>query len=86
MTTATLSSKGQLVIPSEFRRKHHLKAGDSLIIEDSEDGIIIRKTEEIEKKHPISSLFGSIGYSGKPKSIDDMENGIAQGIAESWKQ
>ncbi len=34
MTTITISSKGWIVIPSELRRKYHLKAGTRVAIVD----------------------------------------------------
>ena len=40
MITATLSSKGQLVIPGELRRALHLKAGDRLLL-SLQDGRLI---------------------------------------------
>ncbi len=46
----TLSSKGQLVIPKEFRRKLKLKAGDFLGLALIDDMIAIKKVEMPEEK------------------------------------
>ncbi len=40
-----LSSKGQVVIPSEIREKMNLEEGNLLIISDSDDSICMKKIE-----------------------------------------
>ena len=40
-----LSSKGQVVIPSEIREKMRLEEGNLLIISDSDDSICMKKIE-----------------------------------------
>jgi AbrB family looped-hinge helix DNA binding protein len=42
MEVVTLSSKGQIVIPSKVRKKFSLKEGDSLVIVEENDGICLR--------------------------------------------
>jgi len=43
MPTATLSSKSQLVLPAEVRRKLGIRPGDRLIVELEGDHAVIRK-------------------------------------------
>lgn len=43
MSTATLSSKSQIVLPAEVRRQLGLRPGDRLLIEVEDDHIVIRK-------------------------------------------
>jgi antitoxin PrlF len=40
-----ISSKGQVVIPSEIRERMNLEEGNLLIISDSEDSICMKKIE-----------------------------------------
>ncbi len=40
-----ISSKGQIVIPSELREKMNLEEGNLLIISDSDDSICMKKIE-----------------------------------------
>ena len=40
-----ISSKGQVVIPSEIREKMNLEEGNLLIISDSDDSICMKKIE-----------------------------------------
>jgi AbrB family looped-hinge helix DNA binding protein len=43
MPTATLSSKSQLVLPAEIRRKLDIRPGDRLVLELEGDHVVIRK-------------------------------------------
>ena len=43
MSTATLSSKSQLVLPVEIRRKLGIHPGDRLVVELEGDHAVIRK-------------------------------------------
>ena len=40
-----ISSKGQIVIPSEIREKMNLEEGNLLIVSDSDDSILLKKLE-----------------------------------------
>jgi AbrB family looped-hinge helix DNA binding protein len=40
--SSTISSKGQITLPKPLRDRHHLKEGETVLILDSEDGIVIR--------------------------------------------
>jgi AbrB family looped-hinge helix DNA binding protein len=56
----TLSSKGQLVLPVEARRKLRLSKGERLNVEIRDGGIFLRAAREMRryqlKKHPVSGL------------------------------
>lgn len=79
MTTTTLSTKGQVVIPGGVRKRHHWHPGQSLTIEDTDDGVILRAHPE---RTAIRQLVGVAGYKGPAKSLTDMEAAIARGAAE----
>lgn len=42
MTTAVVTSKGQIVIPSKIRRRLNIKRGTKLYIEEREDELILK--------------------------------------------
>ncbi|MBM3310691.1 MAG: AbrB/MazE/SpoVT family DNA-binding domain-containing protein [Candidatus Aminicenantes bacterium] len=42
MTTAVVTSKGQVVIPSRIRRKFNIKKGTKLYVEDKEGEIVLK--------------------------------------------
>lgn len=45
MSTARLSSKSQIVVPAEVRRKLGLKPGDQISVEVEGDHAVLRKAE-----------------------------------------
>ncbi len=42
MLTASVTSKGQLVIPAELRRRHSIGRGTRLVLEERGDEIVMR--------------------------------------------
>ncbi len=42
MTTTVVTTKGQIVIPSKIRRKHNIKKGTKLYIEERGDELILK--------------------------------------------
>ena len=50
MATATLSSKSQLVLPAEIRRKLGIHPGDRLVVELEGDHAVIRKVPHSDVK------------------------------------
>ena len=79
MTTATLTSKGQVTIPKQVRESLHLHSGDR--IEFS-----IRGNSEALLKpitRTVSDVFGCLHQSNqKAVSIDKMNEAIAQRVRE----
>lgn len=74
MTTAVLTSKGQITIPLPVRSKLGVEAGDRIEFVELGNGQfgIIAATEEV------SSLKGMIAKPKAPVSIDDMNRAIAR--------
>ncbi len=48
--TATVSEKGQLVIPKSIREKMKLKRGDKLIVAFDENRLLLEKSARVKKK------------------------------------
>ncbi len=42
MTTTTVTTKGQIVIPSKIRKRLHIKKGTRLFIEEKDDTLVLR--------------------------------------------
>ena len=40
--SVTVSSKGQVTLPKDLRDRHHLKEGDTALILDVPEGVLIR--------------------------------------------
>jgi len=75
MPTATLTSKGQTVIPKAIREQLGLKPGDTIdfIIQENGDILIRPAAQDVQK------LKGMLYRPGrKPVSIEDMNIAIKQ--------
>jgi len=77
MATAALTSKGQITIPIEVRKKLGLKTGDRVRFVEGESGEYILKP----KKRSIMDLKGVAKYKGKPLTIEEMNQVIEKGWA-----
>ena len=78
MSTATLTSKGQVTIPSKVRVSMGLDAGDRIEFIEMDDGTftIMAATRSVKE------LKGMIRKPAKPVSIEDMNAAIeAQGAS-----
>ncbi|MGR4862436.1 AbrB/MazE/SpoVT family DNA-binding domain-containing protein [Caulobacter sp. LARHSG274] len=74
--TTTLSTKGQLILPQGIRRDRNWGPGTRLVVEDTPDGVLLRAAAVFEPTKP-QDVFGSLPYAGPPKTLEDMEAGVA---------
>jgi AbrB family looped-hinge helix DNA binding protein len=77
-----LSSKGQIVIPKAIRAAHQWEVGQKLELIDTGDGILLRPQTPFPQTS-IESVAGILKYTGKPKSLEDMEAAIKKGAKDS---
>ncbi len=77
MATAVVTSKGQITIPAEVRKKLGLKPGDRVRFIEGENGEYILRP----KTGSIMDLKGFLKWTGKPVTIEEMNETIAQGWA-----
>jgi AbrB family looped-hinge helix DNA binding protein len=42
----TVSPKGQITIPAAMREKYDIKAGDKILWEDSDNGLVLKKPKD----------------------------------------
>jgi AbrB family looped-hinge helix DNA binding protein len=61
-----VTSKGQLVIPAELRRKHGIRSGTRVCFEDTERGIMVRPISD----EGIDRLFGIAKGLGLPPNVE----------------
>ncbi len=73
MTTATLTTKGQITIPAEVRRALDVDAGDRVEFVQIANG----RFELIAASRPITALKGMFGKPARRVSIDEMNAAIA---------
>lgn len=84
MNITKLSSKGQVIIPKPFRAAHHWEAGQELVVFDTGDGILLKPKKPFTETD-INDVASCLHYSGKPKTLEDMEKAIGQGIRDQYK-
>lgn len=81
METTKLSSKGQVVIPGPLRKSHHWEAGQELIVIDVGDGVLLKSAAAFEETQ-INNVASCLKFTGKARSLEDMELAILKGIKE----
>ena len=78
MSTATLTSKGQVTIPAKVRVSMGLDTGDRIEFIEMDDGTFTI----MAATHSVKELKGMIHKPAKPVSIEDMNAAIeAQGAS-----
>jgi antitoxin PrlF len=77
MTTATITSKGQVTIPLQVRNAMGVGAGDRIDFVRMADG----SYAVVPASHSVRSLKGIIRQPKKPVSLDDMRIAIEAGAA-----
>jgi AbrB family looped-hinge helix DNA binding protein len=85
METATLSSKGQIVIPKPIRDAHRWKPGTRLVVEDSAEGILIRPAHSFQETELAQGL-GCTGYKGPAIAVEKMNSEIDQALRKEWSK
>ena len=73
MTTATVTSKGQITIPANVRRALQVEPGARVEFVEVEPG----RFEVVAATHSVKELNGMFGKPTKSVSIEDMNKAIA---------
>ena len=68
-----LSQKGQVVIPTEVRRKMGLKEGTKFLVVGLEDIIVLRRLQLSEEKLKLKKLLAEARSSAKTQGLSDKE-------------
>ncbi len=85
MEITQLSNKGQINIPKKLIEKSNWKEGQEFIIINVGDGILL-KPKKLFPKTKLDDVAGCLNYQQKAKTLEEMEQAIAQEIKESWNQ
>ena len=75
--TTTISTKGQVILPKAIRDRLQWDAGTRLAVEHTADGVLLKPLTTAFAPTRPEDVFGSLSYQGEPKSVEDMEAGIA---------
>jgi AbrB family looped-hinge helix DNA binding protein len=68
---------GQVVLPEAIRERLHWGAGTQLVVEPRADGVLLRPLTAVFAPTRPEDVFGCLPHVGMPKSIEQMEAGIA---------
>ena len=74
MSTATLTSKGQITIPADVRRALNVQAGDRVEFVQVEPG----RFELVAATRSVPELKGLFGKPARTVSIEEMNRAIAE--------
>jgi AbrB family looped-hinge helix DNA binding protein len=72
----TVSTRGQVILPKAIRQRRRWGAGTRLVVEETPDGILLKAAPLFAPARP-EDVFGCLGYHGPPKTLEEMEAGIA---------
>lgn len=74
--TTIVSTKGRVILPAAIRNRRRWTAGTRLCVEETPEGVLL-KPARLFPRTTEEEVFGSLQYSGTPKTLDEMQAGIA---------
>lgn len=77
MSSATITSKGQITLPKAIRDRLRVKPGDRVTFREREDGTVTVEADTVD----LRELRGSIRPRVRGVSVDDMQAAIRRGAA-----
>jgi len=83
METTQLSKKRNITLPKTICDSYHLDIGQEIEIEMTPEGILLKPKTNAQKTN-IDDIAGCLAYQSKAKTIEEMNEGIKQGIIEKW--
>jgi antitoxin PrlF len=80
MNTSTVSSKGQIVIPSAVRTDMAVQAGTRVEFVKTAEGWLLKASTR-----PVTALKGLVPKPAKPVSTEDMNRAVRKHAAKPFK-
>jgi AbrB family looped-hinge helix DNA binding protein len=78
-STTVVSTKGQVILPKAVRQRQQWQAGTRLVVEETPEGVLLKAAPLFPvTKH--EDVFGSLAYTGKPKTLAEMDAAIVSEI------
>ncbi len=78
MQITRLSSKGQVIIPKELRTRRRWEPGQELQTIETDEGILLKPISAFPETS-LRDVASCLPYSGKAKSLEEMEDAIKKG-------
>jgi AbrB family looped-hinge helix DNA binding protein len=84
--TATLSSKGQLVLPKAIRTSRRWTAGTVFAVEEASGGILLLPVQPATGSGAatLDDVIGCTGYHGTARTLAEMDAGIIREARRAW--
>lgn len=73
--TTTVSTKGQVILPSAIRQRREWGAGTRLVVEDTPEGVLLKPAPTFAETRP-EDVFGVLPWKGEPKTLEEMDAGV----------
>ncbi len=71
----TVSTKGQVTLPSAIRKRREWDAGTRLLVEDTPEGVLLKPAPVFPETRP-EDVFGSLPHRDRPKTLEEMDAGV----------
>jgi bifunctional DNA-binding transcriptional regulator/antitoxin component of YhaV-PrlF toxin-antitoxin module len=84
MQTVLLSPDRKITLPETICEAYRLTIGQTLEIELTSQGILLKTAPTFLKKITIDDVAGCLAYQGKPKTLEEMDKAIEEGIIAEW--
>lgn len=84
MSTTTISSKGQVVIPKPLRDSLRWSAGTRLDVQEAPGGLLLRPVQPdhaVPLAAGLAAIRQRVAYAGQAVSLEQMEAAVAQEAA-----
>ncbi len=82
MQIARILKDGTLKLPEFIRAAYNWEVGQELIIMNSGEGIFLTSKSPFEPT-TLDEVAGCLNYKGRAKTLEEMENAAAKGVAEA---
>lgn len=73
--TTTVSTKGQVILPSAIRQRREWRAGTRLVVEETPEGVLLKPAPAFAATRP-EDVFASLPHAGKSKTLEEMDAGV----------
>lgn len=73
--TTTVSTKGQVILPSAIRQRREWSAGTRLSVEETVEGVLLKPAHAFAETRP-KDVFASLPHRGRPKTLEEMETAV----------
>lgn len=83
--TTQLSTRGQVVLPKAVREEQGLRAGDTLVVESTANGVNLRRVEK-KPSTRYEDVRGSLGPPKRAFTIEEMSAAFPEAVRRRWKR